>query len=73
MNKLSFKQEAKQKLLKGINQLNDAVVTTLGPGGRNVIYADDYGSVLSTKDGVTVAKMINQLEDPIENIGMNML
>ena len=58
--------EARKQLAKGIDTLADAVISTLGPNGRNIIYEED-GKVYSTKDGVTVAKQIQQLEDPIEN------
>jgi len=73
MNQVIFGKEAKTKLLSGINKLNEAVSTTLGPGGRNVIYSDENGDVRSTKDGVTVAKMIKQVEDPVENMGIQLL
>jgi chaperonin GroEL len=63
--------EAREKLIKGINTLADAVVVTLGPNGRNVIYTKN-GSVLSTKDGVTVAKNIS-LPDNIEDLGVQMV
>lgn len=64
--------EARQKLSAGINQLADAVTSTLGPNGRNVVISksDDYPQ--STKDGVTVAKNIS-LEDPIEELGVQMV
>ena len=64
--------EARKKLASGINSLADAVTATLGPNGRNVVYTEN-GEVRSTKDGVTVAKMISQLEDPIEDLGAQML
>lgn len=75
MNKTqtSFGREAKDKLKNGIKIVNDAVSTTMGPFGRNVLYMDDYGSPKSTKDGVSVAKMINELEDPIENLGAQII
>jgi len=64
--------DSRAKLLSGVNQLADAVVTTLGPNGRNVVIA--YGGLppISTKDGVTVAKMI-ELKDPQENLGALMV
>ena len=71
--KTAFNKEAKEKLAKGINQIADAVGSTLGPYGRNVVFIDDYGTVRSTKDGVTVAKTIKDFEDPIENIGAQMV
>jgi len=69
---IEFGAEARKKLVKGINTLADAVVSTLGPNGRNVVYTKE-GQVFSTKDGVTVAKEINSLEDPIEDLGINMI
>lgn len=65
---ISFGTEAREKLLSGVNQLADAVVSTLGPSGRNVFIQHQGGNPTSTKDGVTVAKEI-ELEDPIENVG----
>jgi chaperonin GroEL len=67
--KTAFNQDAKEKLAKGIKTVADAVGSTLGPYGRNVLFLDEYGSVRSTKDGVTVAKELKKLEDPIENMG----
>ena len=65
--------EARARLLKGVNKLADAVVTTLGPNGRNVVIANEGGLISqSTKDGVTVAKTI-ELKDPIENLGAQMV
>jgi chaperonin GroEL len=69
---IEFGAEARKKLVKGIDKLADAVVSTLGPNGRNVVYIDN-GQVHSTKDGVSVAKQINSLEDPIEDLGINMI
>ena len=61
--------ESREKLLNGVNQLADAVVSTLGPNGRNVVIAQPGGmKPSSTKDGVTVAKSV-ELEDPVENMG----
>lgn len=72
MNKIiDIGVSSRDKLIKGINKLADAVVATLGPGGRNAIYSQ-YGEVRSTKDGVTVAKNII-LEDPIENLGASLI
>ena len=59
---------ARENLVKGIDILADAVVSTLGPNGRNVVIANDNGAPQSTKDGVTVAKAI-ELKDKVENIG----
>ena len=70
--KIEFGADARKKLVKGIDTLADAVVSTLGPNGRNVVYMKD-GQVFSTKDGVTVAKEIMSLEDPIEDLGAQMV
>ena len=69
---LNFKQEAKNKLIKGIDKLAEAVAITLGASGRTVVLEDDFGNPHVTKDGVTVANYIN-LEDPVENLGVTML
>ena len=69
---IEFGPEARKKLVKGIDTLADAVVATLGPNGRNVVYVEN-GMVVSTKDGVSVAKQIGSLEDPIENLGAQMV
>jgi chaperonin GroEL len=64
---------SRTKLLSGVNQLADAVVTTLGPNGRNVVIAQQGGNLpTSTKDGVTVAKTVT-LKDPVENLGAQMV
>lgn len=70
--KIDFKEEARQKLLLGVNALADTVKVTLGPKGRNVVLEKGYGSPVITKDGVTVAKEI-QLEDKVENIGAELV
>ena len=70
--RIEFGADARKKLVKGIDTLADAVVSTLGPNGRNVVYMKE-GQVYSTKDGVTVAKEIEKLEDPIEDLGINMI
>jgi chaperonin GroEL len=57
-----FAQDAREKILKGVNVLADAVTVTLGPKGRNVVLDKSYGAPTVTKDGVTVAKEI-ELED----------
>jgi chaperonin GroEL len=73
MNKqVKLGSEARRKLTDGINKLADAVSATLGPNGRNVIYTEN-GEVFSTKDGVSVAKSISNLEDPIEDLGAQMI
>ena len=70
--KVEFGSEARKKLVKGIDTLADAVVATLGPNGRNVVYVEN-GVVVSTKDGVSVARTITELEDPIENLGAQLV
>ncbi len=70
--KISFSDEARQNILKGVEQLADAVQATLGPRGRNVLIEKKFGSPLSTKDGVTVAKEID-LKNPEENIGAQLV
>lgn len=67
-----FKENARQKILKGVRTLADAVKVTLGPKGRNVIIDKSYGTPHITKDGVTVAKEI-ELEDKYENMGAQMV
>lgn len=69
---IKFKEEARQKILKGVKTLADAVKVTLGPKGRNVIIDRSYGAPHITKDGVTVAKEIS-LEDKHENMGAQMV
>lgn len=69
---LKFDQEAREKLLKGINTLANAVATTLGPKGRNAAIDRKWGVPLVVHDGVTVAKEID-LEDPFENMGAQIL
>src|SRR6202161_1142369 len=67
-----FSQEAREKLLRGVNVLADAVTVTLGPKGRNVVLDKSFGAPTVTKDGVTVAKEI-ELEDKFENMGAQMV
>ncbi len=67
-----YHDEARQAILRGVNQLAAAVRVTLGPKGRNVVLEKKFGSPVITKDGVTVAKEID-LEDAVENIGAKML
>jgi chaperonin GroEL len=69
---LLFSQEAREKILKGVNALADAVKVTLGPKGRNVVLDKSFGSPVVTKDGVTVAKEI-ELSDKFENMGAQMV
>jgi chaperonin GroEL len=69
---ISFDREAKEKLQAGIEKVNKAVATTMGPFGRNVLIEKEHGEVSSTKDGVSVAKTIT-LEDPIENMAATVI
>ncbi len=69
---LLYNDEARRKILSGIEQLARAVRVTLGPKGRNVVIDKKFGSPTITKDGVTVAKEID-LEDPFENMGAQMV
>jgi chaperonin GroEL len=69
---IKFKEEARQKILKGVRTLASAVKVTLGPKGRNVVIDKSYGAPHITKDGVTVAKEI-ELEDKQENMGAQMV
>src|ERR1700685_16163 len=67
-----YNDHSRQAILRGVNQLADAVKVTLGPRGRNVVLEKKYGGPLITKDGVTVAKEID-LKDPLENMGAQMV
>src|SRR5256714_1582747 len=69
---VKFGSDAREKLLRGVDILNDAVRITLGPKGRNVVLDKSYGAPRSTKDGVTVAKEI-ELADKFENMGAQMV
>jgi len=69
---LLFKSEARQALVKGVDQLADAVTITLGPRGQNVALAKSFGAPVVTDDGVTVAKEI-ELKDPYENMGAQLV
>ena len=69
---IKFGPEGREKLVKGIDILADAVVSTLGPNGRNVAIQLPHNQVQSIKDGVTVAKHIS-LKDPIESLGVNLI
>ena len=69
---IMFEQPARDKILRGVNIMADAVKSTLGPKGRNAILEKSWGSPNVTKDGVTVAKEI-ELEDRFENLGAQML
>ncbi|MFA6109973.1 MAG: TCP-1/cpn60 chaperonin family protein, partial [Candidatus Latescibacterota bacterium] len=70
--KIAFREEAREKILSGVQQLSRAVKVTLGPRGRNVVLAKSWGSPTVTKDGVTVAKEI-ELPDKYENMGAQMV
>ncbi|HEX6201081.1 MAG TPA: chaperonin GroEL [Thermoanaerobaculia bacterium] len=70
--RITYSEEARTAILKGVNKLADAVKVTLGPKGRNVVIEKKFGSPTITKDGVTVAKEI-ELKDPIENMGAQMV
>jgi chaperonin GroEL len=67
-----YSEASRQAILRGVNQLADAVKVTLGPKGRNVILEKKFGGPNITKDGVTVAKEI-ELKDPLENMGAQMV
>src|SRR6187401_2916102 len=69
---IKFSQEARDRVLRGVNLLADAVTVTLGPKGRNVVLEKSFGAPTVTKDGVTVAKEI-ELEDRFENMGAQMV
>ena len=67
-----YAENSRQAILRGVNQLADAVKVTLGPKGRNVVLEKKFGGPNITKDGVTVAKEI-ELKDPLENMGAQMV
>src|SRR6266705_563231 len=69
---VKFSEEARSKVLRGVNILADAVTVTLGPKGRNVVLEKSWGAPNVTKDGVTVAKEI-ELADKFENMGAQMV
>ncbi len=69
---IKFGQDARAKILKGVNALADAVKVTLGPKGRNVVIEKSFGAPLITKDGVTVAKEV-ELDDKFENMGAQLV
>src|SRR5262245_22602989 len=69
---VKFSEEARAKMLRGINVLADAVTVTLGPRGRNVVLEKSWGAPNVTKDGVTVAKEI-EFSDKFENMGAQMV
>ena len=67
-----YSENSRQAILRGVNQLADAVKVTLGPKGRNVVLEKKFGGPNITKDGVTVAKEI-ELKDPLENMGAQLV
>ena len=67
-----YKEEARQKLLEGVNTIANAVASTLGPRGKNAILGQEYGTPLITKDGITVAKKVVS-DDPLVDIGIKLL
>ncbi len=67
-----FSEEARTSILKGVNQLSNAVKATLGPKGRNAVIEKKFGAPTITKDGVTVAKEV-ELRDPYENMGAQLV
>jgi chaperonin GroEL len=69
---ITYAEDARSAILRGVNKLADAVKVTLGPKGRNVVIEKKFGSPTITKDGVTVAKEI-ELADPLENMGAQMV
>ena len=69
---IKFGEDARKKLLDGVNQLADTVKVTLGPKGRNVVLDKTYGAPLITNDGVTIAKEI-EIDDPFENMGARLV
>lgn len=70
--KVSFKEDARRALVRGINQVADAVRVTLGPKGRNVVLERNYGAPEIVNDGVTIAREI-ELKDPEENVGAKLV
>ena len=69
---ITYDEQARHKIMSGVNQLADTVKLTLGPKGRNVVIDKKFGSPTITKDGVTVAKEI-ELACPFENMGAQMV
>src|SRR4051794_28555022 len=70
--KIIYSESSRQAILRGVNQMANAVKVTLGPKGRNVVIEKKFGGPTITKDGVTVAKEI-ELKDPLENMGAQMV
>jgi chaperonin GroEL len=73
INKTLSGQQSKDKLLEGIKIINEAVSSTLGPAGRNVLIENEDGTIRITKDGVTVANSLKKIEDPISNMAVQLL
>mgnify|MGYP004645922901 FL=1 len=69
---ITFDEEMRKSLMKGVEQTVDAVAQTLGPAGRTVLIENSYGPATVTRDGVTVAKAI-ELSDPLENMGAQLI
>ena len=69
---IQYGEEARRKLLNGVNKLADTVKVTLGPKGRNVVLGKSFGAPLITNDGVTIAKDI-ELPDKFENMGAQLV
>jgi chaperonin GroEL len=72
IKQITFNEETREKMLKGVEKIAKAVGSTLGPMGRNVVIETPYGATTVTKDGVTVAKHI-ELQDPFENLAVSIL
>ena len=69
---IKYGEDARKKLLEGVNKLADTVKVTLGPKGRNVVLDRSFGAPLITNDGVTIAKEV-ELDDPFENMGASLV
>ena len=69
---LAYNEEARRRIMSGVEQLSRAVKVTLGPKGRNVVLEKKFGAPTITKDGVTVAKE-SELKEPYENMGAEMV
>ena len=65
-------QDARNRLFNGVEKIAKPVIASLGVNGRNVIFMK-HGEVMSTKDGVTIAKEIKELKDPVENLGAQLI
>ena len=72
VKEIKYGKEARDKMLKGVDTLADAVKVTLGPKGRNVVLSQTFGSPLVTNDGVSIAREI-ELEDVFENMGAKLV